>query len=215
MNSMHSVTKNKFCNDCGDGLIVGVNWTTNYKNLYKYICSGCLSLRNKKYHRLNSDRINKNTRTNYDNTRELHGHLPMSENKECAAYLGVHVAERLLKKTFKDIIRMPFGNPGYDYICDKGYKIDVKISQIRITPSNTEKFSFGISKNTIADYFALIAIDNRDGLNIMYYWLIPGNVLNSKTGACISMSTINKWDEYLKPIDKMIKCCNEMKGDKL
>ena len=50
----------------------------------------------------------------------------MSENKSCALYLGVHIAERVLAGIFNDVHVMPFGNPGYDFRCSKDYLVDVK-----------------------------------------------------------------------------------------
>ena len=55
-------------------------------------------------------------------------HPSMSENKDGAAYLGIYIAERALSGFFDNIQRMPYGNPGYDFICGKGFKIDAKAS---------------------------------------------------------------------------------------
>ena len=53
--------------------------------------------------------------------------LPMNKNKECSSYMG-DIAERILPHIFEDeVTRMPYGNIGYDFLCGKGYKNDVKV----------------------------------------------------------------------------------------
>jgi hypothetical protein len=107
---------------------------------------------------------------------------PMSENKDCSLFLGVHVAERVLSNVFKNVQRMPQNNPGYDFICSKGYKIDVKSASLckildKKHGSVIWRWNFHIRNNTIADYFLLIAFDDRENLNPMHVWLIKGSEL--------------------------------------
>ena len=52
----------------------------------------------------------------------------MSEDKSCAMYLGVFINEQLLFKIFKNVKQMPLLNPGYDFACNKGMKVDAKSS---------------------------------------------------------------------------------------
>jgi len=145
--------------------------------------------------------------------RKVRGHLPMSENKECTAYLGVHVAEGLIRHLFKDVVRMPNGNPGYDFICAKDKKIDVKSACVTMSHKKNPRWHFHIRKNKIADYFLFIAFDTRESLDPLHQWLIPGNVLNHlKSTATISPSTIEKWDEYRQDISHTLTCCNTMKN---
>lgn len=134
---------------------------------------------------------------------------PMSENKECAFYLGVHIAERILSNVFKNVEQMVPNNPGYDFICNNGYKIDVK-SSCKIK-SKLCTWTFSIKKNTIPDYFLCIAFDNREDLNPLHLWLIPSNVLNTKTGVSISSSTLCKWKKYEKDIDTVTNYCNALR----
>ena len=135
----------------------------------------------------------------------------MSENKSCSLYLGITIAEKVLSKVFKDVEIMPNCNPGYDFICGKGYKVDVK-SSCRRKEGNTYRWTFIINKNQIPDYFLLLTFDNRENLNPEHIWLIPGNIINDKKAISISESRINKWDEYKLDIDKVIECCNIIKG---
>ena len=144
--------------------------------------------------------------------REVCGHLSMNENKECGVYLGIAVAERLCSHIFKDVVRMPNGNPGYDFICSKNMKVDVKSSCIILNNGKNSRWVFRINNNQISDYFLLLAFDNRTNLEPQHMWLIPAHVLNHLTCATISLSTISKWDKYKQPIGEAITCCNTMKG---
>jgi hypothetical protein len=55
-----------------------------------------------------------------------YGAKPLNENRDCSQYLGIHIAERVLSNIFENVKRLPLHNHGYDFICNKGYKIDVK-----------------------------------------------------------------------------------------
>lgn len=135
-------------------------------------------------------------------------------NKSCATYLGIDVAEQVLSKVFKDVKRMPPNNKGFDFICNKGKKIDVKSAVLRFQKrriSYNGGWNFAINKNEIADFFLCIAYDNRKDLNVKHLWLIPSEKINHLTGTSISKGTINKWKKYSLPINKVISCCNEMK----
>ena len=105
---------------------------------------------------------------------------PLKDAKESGNYPGVYVAEQVLSKYFKNITRMKFGNVGYDYVCERGYKIDVKLSCLHKQESGNKFWSFRIKKNTISDFFLCLAFDNRTDLNPRYLWLIPGNIINNK-----------------------------------
>jgi Mor family transcriptional regulator len=130
-------------------------------------------------------------------------------NHECSSYLGIYISEQVLSKIYTNVEKMPYGHQGYDFICGKGHKIDVKSSCLY----DNLRWSFGIKRNTTADYFLCLGFDNRDDLNPQHIWLIPGNVINDKVGLSISKSTIEKWEEYEQPIDKVIMYCNDMKNN--
>ena len=131
-------------------------------------------------------------------------------NKKSTNYLGITCAEQVLSKVFKDVQVMPHGNKGYDFICNNGYKIDSKAS----CKNKDNNWLFNIKQNKTADYFTCLEFDNRTNLNPKYIWLIPGKDVNDKQTISISESTINKWDEYKLDINKVITCCNNIKGDK-
>lgn len=147
-----------------------------------------------------------------ERNRRLAGIQPMGNNRKCSSFLGVHVAERVLHNVFKDVTSMPYGHPGYDFICDRGMKIDVKSSTTRIHKTRADMWVFNIRRNTIADYFTCIAFDNRDDLTPLHMWLIPGHIVNDKTVIAIAVTTVDRWDEYIMPIDKVVTCCNGMKN---
>jgi hypothetical protein len=138
---------------------------------------------------------------------------PMSENKTCSSYLGVHIAEHVLSGMFDKVIKMPYGNPGYDFICGKGFKIDCKSSCIHNMKRNAHIWLFGTNHNTIADYFLFLAFDDREHLTPMHVWLVPSNLVIDKVGVCIGNSEkpLAKWADYEKPISKVLACCNVLK----
>lgn len=142
--------------------------------------------------------------------------LPMSDNRDCAAFLGVHIAERALTHVFEDVERMPFGNPGYDFICKRGYKIDVKSACIRsASRGRAPNWMFNIYRNKAADFFLCIAFDDRDNLNPMHVWLIPGEQINHLTGLGITEApkSLEKWRKFERPIDKAVFACDRMRTE--
>ncbi len=158
------------------------------------------------YFRWCKDCVNKSHRDYY------HSHnvyQPMSKNKECPLFLGVHVAERVLSNVFQNVERMIPNNPGYDFICNKGYKIDVKSSCRSTIRPNTWKF--GINNNKIADYFLLLAFNNIDELIPEHFWLIPSSIINDKNTISFSERTLYKWEQYERPIEPITKCCNVLR----
>jgi len=137
---------------------------------------------------------------------------PFYENKDCSCYLGVHVAERILSVAFKDVKRMPYNHRGYDFICGKGFKIDVKSSCRRKPKYGSSLWHFTIKHNKEADYFLCIAFDSRQSLTPEHVWLIPGNVVNSKELFGILESKLDSWAKYERPIDNVIVSCETMRS---
>jgi len=107
---------------------------------------------------------------------------------------------------------MPLENPGYDFVCSRGYKIDVKSSTRSTRYPNT--WTFHINKNTTADYFLCIAFDNRADLNPEHMWLIPGNIINDRSAVRISDGALAEWEAYhlAEKLDEVKLCCNTLKG---
>jgi len=146
-------------------------------------------------------------RNRAEQKRRENGVPSYTENTRCTAYLGIHVAERILSRIFKNVIRMQMGNKGYDFICSRGYKIDVKSSTI----NTNGRWQFDIGNNKMADFFLCLAFDNRDNLNPEHLWLIPGNAINNKKYITTCRSTANKWSQWERPIEEVVSCCNAMK----
>lgn len=172
---------NPICRVCGV-VLDSENWHTSHQKYENCICKKCT----REYHIRHSRNM---------------GRLPFSENRECSKFLGCHVAERIISYAFKDVEVMPHGNRGFDIICNKG-KIDIKGSCIR----KRGDWGFTINCNTMADYFLCLAFDNRDNLNLLHGWLIPGCKLNHLRSTSIGQNTLHKWDEYRIDISKIVVC---------
>ena len=179
-----------------------------------------LILYNKNYREQHQEEINlcsKNYRKTHrkelaEKQRQKRGSISMYKNKLCSNYLGIVIAERLCKHLFKDVKMMPYGNTGYDIICNRGKKIDVKSSCIRLSKDNKYiNWGFKIRKNIIADFFICVSFDNRNDLNPLHMWMIPGSEVNHLTKISISPSTIHKWNKCKRNISDAQLCCSEMK----
>lgn len=161
----------------------------------------------------------KQWRTNHPNNNINYRHSTgrcksMYENKQCSAYLGITIAEKALSRIFKHIKRMPYGNPGYDFECDKGYLIDVKSACLHLLKNGSFRWTFKVDENTKADYFLFLLFNNREELKPMYVLLIPGSLINNKQ--CIGITntpkSLAKWAEYMQPLDKVEECCGKMRN---
>lgn len=164
------------------------------------------------YYENNREEILRKNKIRYEKERMLQGKKSMYENKFCASYLGIVIAERLVRHLFKDVKVMPFGNPNFDFICNKGKKIDVKSSTTCIRKNRSPSWSFNIDHNAVADFFILAAFDNIENLNPLHLWMIPGKELNHQGSANVALSRIHKWDECKMDINDAQLCCAEMKN---
>ena len=179
--------------------------TRKSKSLHNIVIEGC-SINTKLSYNINTDHIGIGTIQQYK-------YILRPLNKKSSNYLGITCAEEVLNQVFKNVEVMPFGNPGYDFVCNNGFLIDSKASCKHISNKQSDNWLFAINKNKIPDYFALLAFDNRTNINPLYFWLIPGHIINDKITTTISESTINKWNKYRQDISKVIKCCNNLKGE--
>jgi len=170
----------------------------------------------KKYREDHKEKIKKGKKKWYqkhkDEIRQKNGTQSMYENKLCPAYLGIVIGERLIRHLFNDVEVMPYGFPDYDFICNKGKKINVKTACITFQNKKYPRWKFRIDCNTITDFFIIVAFDNLTNLNPLYLWMIPGKELNHQGSAQIRPSTINKWDEWKRDINDAQLCCTEMKN---
>lgn len=143
-------------------------------------------------------------------------------NKKCSIFLGCHVAERVLSHVFVDVHRMPSRNKGFDFICNKGYKVDVKASCLH----NNNAYTFIMNYNKLTDYFLCIAFDNRENLNPQHIWLIKSDdiCIMDKTKRMFKdicainiKNTPEGLSKYLKyeltdKLKETISCCNTLKS---
>ena len=122
------MVKNKNCRVCNVEL-TDENWYPSRRERKNHICKKCDAEQTRSWQKANPNEYKAfRVRANY-----RHGKQPFNGNRDCTLFLGVHVAERVLSKVFKDVERMPMNNPGYDFICGGGYKIDVKSPTARST----------------------------------------------------------------------------------
>lgn len=140
---------------------------------------------------------------------------PALSAKGTPVYQG-YIAELLLQDFFDGLEAMQNCNPGYDYVCSKGFKIDVKSACLRYPDGiKSGRWEFCIKKNRIADYFLCLAFDNISSLNPLHVWLFPGDVLNGK--AVFRISNINnslkKWSAFEKSLDSVKIRCIDLKTE--
>jgi hypothetical protein len=139
----------------------------------------------------------------------------MSEAKDCSMYLGVYIAEKVLSNFFDTFERMPMNNPGYDYVCGKGFKIDVKSSCLNDCGKINRRWMFNIEKNKIPDYFLCLGFDNRESLEPQHIWLIPSKEINCNRTISITnvKGSLDRMMKYERSLDRVIECCNKLRQD--
>lgn len=102
---------------------------------------------------------------------------PMEENENCAHYLGTFIAERkygriILPEIFGGIEQeMPFGHPKYDFIVTNNIKVDIKSCTLREL-KGWIGWEPHVRWNKVTDYFAMLAFDDRENLNLFHIWVI-------------------------------------------
>lgn len=129
---------------------------------------------------------------------------PMEFNTDCPSYFGIYIAEKYIIQTFEEPIPMPPNNPGFDWLCKNGLKIQSKARCIGYRSCcDSSIFEFLIKRNSIADWFILSAWDNRDSLVPLHIWAFHKNdiVRGRKFCEFVSLSITNK-PEYLKEFEK-------------
>lgn len=120
---------------------------------------------------------------------------PYKENRRIKQFIG-YVGENGILQLFEGSKKMKRNNPGYDIICPRGYKLDVKTSVL----SRFNTLLFKIDKNQIADYFILVAFDNVIDLKPINVWVLKSD------------DTLR--DRFIKNIDH-ISIFNDPKSRKL
>lgn len=94
---------------------------------------------------------------------------------------------------------MKKNNPGYDIICPKGHKLEVKAS----ASSRFNTLGFQIRKNQTADYFILVAFDNVINLKPLHFWVMKrDDILRGRCIKDINMIYISNDPKSTKPLEK-------------
>lgn len=202
----------KHCNGCGQDKPLNSFYSQKTgKNIGKISprCADCVRISYNAWRRANLE----HRREVWNNWAHRTGiSRPMKYANDSGPWLGIHIAERVLCNYFEDVTRMPPKNPGFDFICKRGFKIDVKCACLVEEPNRHPRWGFNIRRNQIADYFLCLAFDNRENLTPMHVWLIPGDILNEKLRLSIANPIgIPKWQLYEKPLDKVNMCCDVLR----
>lgn len=150
-----------------------------------------------------------------ERTHRVGSSRPISEAKDSASYFGVFIGERILSNLFKNVIRMPYANRGFDFISEGGIRIDAKCSSLRYPKIGNPRWSFGINANKLTDYFLCMAFDSREKLQPMHIWLIPANKLNKKTSISIANSaeSLATYAMFEQPLGETIPYCNQIRAE--
>lgn len=198
--------KTRNCRVC-NVVLDSENWHLSRQKKKDYICKECKGKQKRLWQTANPDKA----KAMWTRDNRKRGIRSFNKNKKCSSYLGIHIAERVMSKVFKNIKRMPMNNPGYDVICNRNKLIDIKSSCLRGT--KYPRWLFMIRRNHIADFFLCLAFNNREDIQPIYAWLIPGSKLNHLKGAGITQSTIHKWDAYKLDITKISTCCDHLREE--
>jgi hypothetical protein len=174
----------KTCSKCG----------SNYTGLTPY-CNQCTV----KYNR--------------DWTHRTGRKCPITEAKDCSSYLG-DLAERALLNYFDHVKRMPINNPRYDFICSKGYKIDVKSSCLA-QHGKTYRWAFSLKYNDEADYFFCLGFDDRKSLTPIHIWLIPNENLTCRKNLSITDTpeSLSRFTKYEYSLDRIQLFCSNVRRE--
>lgn len=150
--------------------------------------------------------------------------LPKEFNEDCSSWFGEFISQNYVMETFEDPVPMPPNNPGFDWICKKGQKIDHKGACLSYSnKSNWNGWNFPIRWNNIADYFILSAWDNRDSLTPLHVWIfhkndiVRGRKFWEREGFTIT-NTPDKLKELEKfevtdRLDKLKELCNRHRNE--
>ena len=111
-----------------------------------------------------------------EHSHEIGKNIPIEFREDCGIYFG-EFTENLMIQTFEDANKMPYGNPGFDWTCKRGDKIDNKGACLIYKQGHSPFWEFYIGNNSIADWFILSAWDNRDSLNPLHVWAFRKNDL--------------------------------------
>lgn len=98
--------------------------------------------------------------------------IPLEFNEDCSSHFG-EFTEKLMIHYYPGAKKMPYGNPGFDYLWKdedgKEIKIDNKGGCLIYRGGNRSPYcNFNILHNNVADRFILSGWDNRENLNPLF-----------------------------------------------
>ena len=147
--------------------------------------------------------------------------LPKEFNEDCSVHFG-DFTENLMIQTFEDPIKMPYGNPGFDWKCKNGDKIDNK-GICLMCRGYSPYFAFPIRCNNIADVFILSCWDDRNSLNPLHIFAFHKNDIVRGRKFCKfelfvitntpkKLKELEKW-EVTDRLNKLKEICNVLKEE--
>ena len=86
-----------------------------------------------------------------------------------------YISQNYVMRTFEGPEEMPTNNPGFDWKCKNGDKIEHKGSCLQNTRGRYPYWIFNIDWNNIADYFILSAWDSPESLIPLHIWIFHKN----------------------------------------
>lgn len=199
------------CRVCSVPLVIGENITKAQRKHNGRLCTLCSRKKTRVYYHKHQDRLNiyRNKLNHCNGVCQ-----PIGKNKNCPTYTNVCVSKKVIAHIFPNTKQIHGNNHGYGVLCVDGTKVSVKTSCREIN-GKTFRWRFAIRKNHITDYFLLVALDNREDMNIEHVWIVPGDKVNMFVGTSITTSNLQKWDDYRIDMDRIDSCCNVLKeGDK-
>lgn len=188
-----------------------VKWAIKNRNIIekKIISLGCKSEKEYRDKMAQINGFKNDTERRKVNSWNNGVYFPLQESEGCPKYFGEYIAENYIIKTFKDAIPAPINNPGFDWTCNKGLKIQC-MSRCLSHNGNWSGWIYAIAYNNIADYFLISAWDNRTDLKPLHIWIFNKNdiVRGEKFWRRTGLSITNK--PY-----KLIELCDYEVYDKL
>lgn len=110
--------------------------------------------------------------------------------------------DNLMIHILENPIKMSTHNPGYDWICKRGYKIDNKSRCLNYT-NKAPNWLFHIRCNNIADWFILYGWDNVDSSNPLRIWAFHKNdIVRDRKFSEFDTFSITNTPEKLKELEK-------------
>lgn len=152
---------------------------------------------------------------------------PIDEAKDSSSYFGVCIGEKYVSQTFDNPKMMPYGNPGYDWECKNGLKIQHEARCLcrseYATDGTNPQFKFThIDYNKVADVFILSGWKDRKSLEPLHVWafykddIVRGELFwmrdsLSITNIPLCLREFEKF-EVTSRLDKLKDMCKDIKN---